>query len=439
MEWQWVLLLIVGSLFVLLLSGMPIVICFLVINVIGVYLVWGGGIGLGQLFLNMKASVTMWIIVPVPMFILMGEVLFQSGMAARIIDVIDMWLGRVPGRLALLALGSGSVLASLCGTDTASVSVLASTLSPEMEKRGYKKPMSLGPIIGCGGLAVMIPPSVAVVIIATIAIVPIGESLIAAIFPGVLMAILYGAYIITRCYLQPSLAPAYRVPPMPLAKRLRVTVLNAVPVVILIFLVTGVIFMGIATPTEASASGALGAIIITAAYGRMNWKVMKTSLLFTARITIMLLSIILTALIFGQVLATTGCVKGIIAWVTTLDLPPIVLVIGMQLIFLFLGCFMDLFAIEVTVIPIFMPIALQLGFDPIWFIILLLINCEMGFTTPPFGLTLFVMKGVAPPDTKMSDIYKAGLPFLACDAIAMAIVIAFPQIALWLPSKMITH
>lgn len=438
MEWQLLLLFIFGGLVVLLLAGLPVAVGFMVINVIGVYIFCGGEAGLGQLFLSMKDSVRTFVLLPFPLFILLGNVLFHSGMASRAIDVVDLWLGRLPGRLALLAVGSGVVVSTLSGSGVASAAMLSSTLVPDMEKRGYKKPMSVGPVMGSGGIAMIVPPSGDIVLLASLAYVSVGTLLMAGVFAGVLMSILYAAYIITRCYLQPSIAPPYKIPPIPLLKKIKGTVLDIVPIAIIIFLVIGVIFMGIATPSEAAAMGALGAFVLAACYRCLNWKVIKSSILSTGRITVMLLTILLGAMAFSQLLAYTGCIRGLVELATTLPLPPIAILIGMQLVVLVLGCFMDEVAIMMMIIPVYMPIVYALGFNPIWFLILLLINLEMALTTPPFGLILFVVKGVAPPDTTIGHLYKAALPFLACDAIAIALIIAFPQIALWLPSVM-TH
>lgn len=438
MEWQFALLIILGGLVVLLLTGMPVAMAFIIIDVVGLYMV-AGELGLGQLFSNMRDAVTMWVIIPVVLFILLGMMTFESGLGSKALDAVDMWLGRVPGRLGLVAIGGGTLLATLTGDSTGSVAMLTGTMAPEMEKRGYKKSMSLGPIFGASTLAPMIPPSGPIVLFACLAQLSVGKLLMAGIFPGLLMATLYATYIILRCCLQPSIAPPYNVSPMPLAKKLKSTIVNIVPIGIIIFLVIGVIFMGIATPSEAAATGAFGIIILAGVYRHLSWKVLKTTFLTTARISGMLLAILLGAIVFGQVLAYTGCTQGLLNWISTFPFPPIAIIITLLLFMGFLGCFMDALAIMVIVIPIYMPIIYQLGFDPLWFVILLLITMEIGLASPPFGLVVFVMKGILPPDVKISEIYKAAAPILGCAALAIAIIIAFPEIATWLPSKMITR
>jgi tripartite ATP-independent transporter DctM subunit len=254
------------------------------------------------------------------------------------------------------------------------------------------------------------------------------------VLPGVLIGILYAAYIVTRCYLQPSIAPPYQIPHIPIAKKIIATFKNVVPIAVIIFLVIGVILLGIATPSEAAALGALGAFVLAACYRSLSWIVFSRSVLNAIRVTVMLLTILLGAMAFSQILGYTGCVRGLVEFATGLPLPPVAILIGMLLTVSVLGCFMDEIALLMMILPVFMPIVKALGFNPIWFAIILLINLEMALTTPPFGMILFVMKGAAPSDTKMTDIYKAALPFLACDAVAIALLIIFPQVALWLPS-----
>ena len=436
MAWEFMLLLIVGSLIVLMATGLPVAFCFMVVNVIGVFLFWGGGIGLEQLTLSIFESVTQWALVPMPLFILMGSVMFHSGMAPRMIDALDKWLGRLPGRLGLLAVGAGTLLSSLTGDSMSSVAMLGSTLVPEMEKRGYKKSMSLGPILGSGGLAIMVPPSALAILLGAIGQISVGGILIAIIIPGLLMATLYAAYIIVRCWLQPSIAPPYKVAAIPILDKITATMRYVLPLGFIVFLVVGVIFLGIATPSEAAASGALGSFILAAAYRKLNWHVINKSILATLRISIMMLIIITGAKAFAQILAYTGASRGLIELASGLSITPILIIAAMMFVVLILGTFMDLVSIMMITLPIYVPVIRSLGFDPVWFAVLMLLNIEVATTSPPFGLSLFVMKGVAPPDTTMGDIYRAGLPFIYCDLIAMALIITFPAIALWLPHLM---
>ena len=411
-------------------------VCFMMVNVIGAFVFMGGEKGLVQLVNNIYAGVSTFTLLAMPLFIFMGEVLFHSGVAPYMLDALDKLLGRLPGRLGLLAVAGGTLFATLTGASVGSVAMLGSTLVPEMEKRGYKKPMSLGPILGSGGLAIMIPPSSLAVLFGAVGEISIGGILIAIIFPGLLMAVLYAAYIILRCRLQPSIAPAYAVPPTPILEKIMSMVKYILPIGFIIFLVLGLIFLGIATPTEAAATGVLGTFILAAAHSRVNWQMMKKSITGTIQITVMILMIVATAAAFSQLLAFSGATRGLLALAVGLPITPILIFIIMQVVVLIMGMFMSVGAIIMIILPIFMPIVIALDFNPVWFAVVTLLNIEMGTTSPPFGLSLFVMKGVAPPDTTMGDIYKAALPFIYCDLIVMALLITFPMIALWLPGVM---
>jgi len=417
-------------------TAMPVAICFMFINMVGMFVFFGGAAGLEQLIVSIYTSLTTFLLLPVALFILMGEVMFHSGIAPLLIQTVDKWLGRLPGRLGLLAVSAGTTLSTLTGTSLASTAMLGSVLVPEMERQGYKKPMSLGPILGSGGLAMMIPPSALAVLCGAIGEISIGRILIAIIIPGLLMAGLYAAYIIIRCWLQPSIAPAYEVQPTPLSEKLVATAKHILPLGFIVFLVIGVIFLGVATPSEAAATGAIGTCILALVYGRLNLEVMKKTTTSTLSITGMLFLIIAGARAFSQILSYSGASRGLSEIATGLPVAPIVIVIAMQVIILFLGGFMDVVAIMMITLPTFVPVILTLGFDPVWFAVIFLLNIEMAGTSPPFGLGLFVMKGVAPPDTTMGDIYRAALPFLGCDLIAMALIVAFPELTLWLPRLM---
>ena len=436
MEWWLILLFIFGGLFILMASGMPVAFGFVFLNIVGVIIFWGGEIGLRQLGLSIYDSLTTFALLPLPLFILMGEMMFQSGMGFRMLDVMDKWMGRLPGRLSLLSVGGGIMLSMLSGVSLASAAILGSTLTPEMERRGYKKPMSLGPIMGSGALATMIPPSGLGVILGALAHISIASLLISGIIPGLLMALLYGTYIILRCHFQPSIAPSYRVPSVPLSEKIIGTIKYVLPLGLIIFLVTGLIFVGIASPSEAAATGTLGTFILAACYRSLNWEIVKKAVGTAVNTTVMILMIIAGATAFSQILAFSGATSGLVELVGGLRVAPLLILIVMQIIILALGTSMELVSIMMISLPIFMPIVSSVGFNPVWFGIIMLLNLEMGAASPPFGLMLFVMKGVAPPDTTMGDIYRAALPFLGMDLIVMMLIIAFPSLALWLPGMM---
>jgi tripartite ATP-independent transporter DctM subunit len=436
MEWQFVILITLGSLAFLMMTGLPIAFCFLLINMVGMYVFFGGMGGLEQLIGSMYTTLNSFVLLPAPLFIFMGELLFHSGVAPTLIGTLDKLMGRLPGRLALLAVLSGTLFSTLTGTSLASTAMLGSVLTPIMEEKGYKKSMSLGPILGSGGLALMIPPSALAVLLGAIAEISIGKILIAIIVPGVLMATIYAAYIVLRCWLQPFIAPAYEVPRITLSEKLVGTVRYILPMGLVLFLVIGVIFLGIATPSEAAATGCVGSIILALIYRRLNWEVLKKSIIGSLSVTSMIFLIIAGATAFSQILAFSGATAGITQLATGLPIEPIFIFIAMQVVLLFLGAFMEPVSIMMVSLPIFVPVILTFGFNPVWFAVIYLLNIEMATTSPPFGLCLFVMKGVAPSNTTMGDIYRAALPFLACDLAAMILIMVFPELALWLPHQM---
>jgi tripartite ATP-independent transporter DctM subunit len=433
MEWWAILLIFVGGFIALTLLGLPVAFAFIVVTMAGAYVFWGGGTGLKQCVLSMQASVTTFTLLPVPMFILMGEVMFQSKVAFKIIDALESWLGALPGRLGLLAILAGALFSTLSGAAMASTALLGTVLTPEVERRGYAKSMSIGPILGSSGLAIMVPPSALGVILATIAEISVGGLLMAIIVPGLIMAVLYSIYIVVRCKLQPSIAPPYEVTHVALSKKLGDTASYVLPIGFIIFLVIGLILLGIASPTESAAAGALGCFILVAAYKKLNWKLVKDTGFGTLKVTAMIFMIFVGSRAFATVLGFSGATQALTQVAVSAPLAPIMIVFFCQILVLILGCFMEQSSMMMITLPIFMPIVAALGFNPIWFGALMCLNVEMACTTPPFGVSLFVMKGVAPADTTMGDIYRAALPFLAIDFIVMVLMMVFPQMVLWLP------
>ena len=439
MEWWLIFTLMIGGLIALMLVGMPVAFAFLTMNCVFAFFLWGGLSGLDGVIRGLFESITVFSLLPLPLFILMGEAMYNSGLVLKLIDALDKLLGRMPGRLGLLALGGGALLATLTGASMGSTAMLGSTLVPEMEKRGYQKPMSLGPILGSGGLAIMIPPSALAVLFGAIGEMSIGKLLIAIIVPGILMAVLYAAYIIIRCWLQPEIAPPYEVEPTPLTEKLMALIKYVLPLGIIIFLVVGVIFVGIATPTEAAATGCLGTFILAAAYRSLTWKMVKKSFRNAFRITIMMLMIIAAATVFSQIMAFTGATCGtghLHKWPGTASNVDHHCTIMAVLVFL--GMFMGVVPIMMITVPIFMPVINRTGFRPrCGSRSSFLLNMEISTTSPPFGLSLFVMKSVAPPDTTMASIYRAALAvFVPGFCRHCADHHAFPALALWLPNIM---
>ena len=432
MAWQTSVLIVFGSLVVLMMTGMPIAVCFMFINIAGAILVLGYPAGLDYLVQSMWSSLATFTIAPVPLFVIMGELMFHSGLGGDVVKLVDQWLWRLPGRGSLIAIGSGVILAALTGVSIASVSILGSVLLPQMEKQGYHKSMIFGPILGGGGLAVLIPPSGLAVLLAAIGEISVGKILLAIIGPGLLLAALYSAYIITRCAINPSLAPAYEAPRVSLAEKLLNLAKNILPVAAIIFSVIGFMVLGIATPEEAAASGAIATLLVAVVQGRMNRLVIKKTILGSLRITGMIFLIIAGARGFSQVLAYVGATQAMAEFVLQLPVHPLVIMGIMQVVLLILGCFMDSAAIILLSMPIFVPAIISLGFDPVWFGAISVLNIEVGLITPPFGVALYTMKAVAPPKYTMSDVISSAVPFIFLQVLAIGLCMIFPSIPLWL-------
>ncbi len=436
MEWWLIILLLIGGLLFLLVLGFPVAFSFLLINFIGAYAFMGGERGLSLATQQIFSSLTSFTLAPIPLFIFMGELMLHSGMAARTLDVIDKWVGRLPGRLSLLVIVGGTLFSTLSGSTIANTAMLAETMGPEMRARGYKKPMILGPIVGVGGLAMLIPPSALAVVYASIAQISVGKVLIAGALPGLLLAFFYLSYVVLRCFLQPSVAPAYDVAVHSLSEKISESLKYVLPLGLIFFMVLGVIFVGIATPTEAAATGAVGSLILAGVYGGLNAQVLKKALTGTLRVTVMVFMIISASQTYSAILAFTGATNAMVKAVSGLALPPIATIMIMMVILLILGTFMEQVSMMMITVPIFMPIIESFGYDPIWFALLVLLNIEMGMSTPPFGMLLFVMKGSAPEGTSLQEIITAAVPFLGCDLLLLILLMVFPSIVLFLSSLM---
>jgi len=436
MEWWLVISLLFGSMVFLLLTNLPIAFAFLVVNMVAAYFFLGGTPGLIAVVTGVFSSITPFTLLPVPFFILMGELIFHSGMGLNAVNVLDKWLGRLRGRLSILAIMMGVIIGALSGSTIATCALLGTILLPDMLKKGYSKNMSLGPLMGVGTVDALIPPNALTVVLASLANIDVGQLLMAGIVPGILMSGLYLLYVLVWCHIKPEEAPMYDVPHIPLKEKVTATVQYLLPLGLIIFMVLGFIFLGVATPTEAAATGTLGSFILSLAYRRLTWDILKKSVMGTVKVTAMIFMIVIVSSTYGQILAFTGAASGMTGFITKLTIPPILILIGMLIVILILGCFMETVAIMMITIPIYMPVVNAFHFDPIWFGILMLIALETGLITPPFGVTLFVMKGVAPPEITMSDIWRAVTPYVIVDILCIVLVLFMPALATIVPSLM---
>jgi len=433
MEWWASLSLIVGCLIFILLLGFPVAFAFLLTDVVFTSYLMGTS-GLQVLTLQVYASLASFVLSPVPMFILMGELMFHSNLAKDTLDVLDRWLSRIPGRLSILAAVSGTIFAATSGSSLANTAMLGTVLLPEMRKRGYSVFMSVGPIIGVGGLAMLIPPSALAVIFASIAQISVGQVLMGGVVPGVMLGAIFCVFIVVCAMIKPSCAPNFHTEPTPFSRKLILTFKYLVPVGIIIFSVLGLIFLGVATPTEAAALGALATLIVNIFMGRFNSRMLRASMKGSLEVTAMVLMIVAASKTFSTVLAFTNATDGMVEVVKELAVHPLVILVAMQVIVVILGCLMDPVSIMLITLPLFMPIVTALGFDPIWFAVIMLVNLEMGNMTPPFGMLIFVMQGVAPKDVTYEKIVWATVPYMLFDVLIMVMMFVWPQIALWLPT-----
>lgn len=435
MEWWMILSAIFVSLFFLFVIGIPIGFAFLLVNMVSVFLLWGGFSGLEQMMLSVFRSVTNFNMLPVPLFILMGELIFNSGIAAKSLDAFDKWIGKIPGRLSLLSVTAGTLNAALSGSSMASTAMLATSLYPEMEKRGYDPSMSIGPLLGSGGLATMIPPSNLGVILAALAQLSVGDMLISIVVPGFMLSATYILYIVIRCNFQPHLAPAYDTSRTPVGQKTILLLKYVFPLVCIIFLIIGLIYTGIATPTESAVYGVVGFIILHFVYNGWKWEVVKKSLIRTIEITGMMFIILSGSVTFSEILAYTGGTIKFIEIFSNLFSSPLLIILSMQFILLVLGMFMESLPIMMITVPIFWPILKIFHINELWFAAMMLLNIEMGMISPPFGLSLFVMKGVL-PEVTMGKIYYYAIPFVWLQLIVIALILIYPPFALWLPMRM---
>src|SRR5580765_6834662 len=433
MAWYWVALILFGSALGLILLGIPVAIGFFITNVIAAVMFMGGGAGIQQIINNGFGAMTNFALVPIPMFLLMGELFYHTGLATRCFNAADKLLGNVRGRLAYVTLIGGTAYAGPAGSSMGACALLGRLMVPEMMKRGYSKYLSLGPIMGVGGLAVIIPPSALTVLLATLGRTDVGDLLVAGVIPGFVLAGMYGVLIWGWTVVAPDAAPPYAREPVSRREKVRLFFVDVLPMIVIIVFSVLVMVTGWSTPTEAAALGAVSVIVLAACYGDLTWQAFVKSMDGTLRVTVMAFLVILGSATFAQVLAFTGASSGLMNWAIGFDVTPLGMLLVMIGVIIFLGSFMDPLSKMLLTAPIFFPLAKTLGFDLTWFGLIMLLALEMGYTMPPFGLLLFVMKGVSPPGTRMRDIYLAGLPFIACVLLLIILIIYFPSLATWLP------
>jgi len=434
MSWQLASLLLLGGSTVLLLIGLPVAFAFMAINIVGAILFLGGDAGLSQMLRNSAAAVINFSLTPIPLFVLMGEVLFHTGLALKVIDGIERLVRQVPGRLAVVAVVAGTVFSAISGSTIATTAMLGSLMLPVMLSRGYNPVLATGPIMAIGAVDMLIPPSALTVLLGSLSGISISKLLIGGVVPGLMLSVAFVGYIIVRASANPALAPATVVEERSGWARYELLVLYVLPLVSIFVVVIGAMSGGIATPTESAALGALATMALAAAYRSLSFDALLKALRGTVGISAMILFIILGATTFSQILSFSGSTEGIVSNILGGGLTPFAILAGMMLLLIFLGIFVDQVSMMLITLPVFMPIVQRLDIDLIWFGVLYLICMQLGLLLPPHGLLLMTMKGVAPKEVTMAHIFRAVVPYVAMSLVLLVIIIMVPAIATWLPN-----
>jgi len=424
-----------GILLLSFVSGLPL--CF---GLGGVAMVIGlVFFGPGSAFLVTQAAygiMLSFVLMAIPLFIFMGSLLSESGIADDLYKAMYRWMGPVKGGLAIGTVLICTIMAAMCGVVAAGVVTMGIIAIPSMQKRQYRTELITGSIMAGGSLGALIPPSIVMMIYGLISRQSVGQLFMGGVFPGFILSFFYCSYIAIRSYLQPQIAPA--LPPEERGSlRDKVISLRSVVLPIAIILsVLGSIYLGVATPTEAASVGCVAVIIAAAIHRRFTWRVLRDSAYYTFRLSGMVMWVVLGASVFSRVFFAIGGADMLLG-LLGMEVNRWVIMIAMQISLIFLGMVMDDVAILMIAGPIFTPIVVELGFNPLWFGILFIMNLQIAYLSPPFGYALFYMRGVAPESITMGQIYRSIIPFVILQIIGLALVMVFPALATWLPSTMI--
>ena len=433
MSWQAAAWLMLGGSTVLIFIGLPVAFCFLVINLVGAWLFLGGEPGMVQLARSSVASVTSFSLTPIPLFVLMGEILFHTGLAVKVIDGIERLIHQVPGRLAVVAVVAGTVFSAISGSTIATTAMLGSLMLPVMLKRGYHPTMAAGPIMAIGAVDMLIPPSALTVLLGSLSGISISKLLIGGVMPGLLLSLAFIVYIVVRVKMNPALAPRSEIEQFTGWEKLRPFFQYVLPLVSIFTIVVASMSAGWATPTESAAIGALATVVLALAYRALTLSNLTQALRGTAGISGMILFIIVGATTFSQILSFSGASNGMVQMITGQGLPPMVVIAGMMLILIFLGIFVDQVSMMMITLPIFMPVVQAFNIDLVWFGVMFLICMQLGLLLPPHGMLLMTMKGVAPPQVTMAHIFQAVTPYVLMSIVVLILVFFIPAVAVWLP------
>ena len=418
-----------GLVFLFLFSGVPVAASLGIIGLLTAALFLGHVEALGYACWNIC---TQFILVAIPLFIFMGQILLHSGISNRLYSGASALLGKLPGSLLHANIASCAVFAAISGSSVATAATIGTVAIPELEKRGYQPKIVLGSLAAGGTLGILIPPSICMIIYGAMAEESVGQLFIAGVFPGIMLTLLFMSYVLVRVITQPGIAPAFEGMHW---KQRSLSILNMWPIAIIMFMVLGGIYLGIVTPTEAAALGSFTALVFALTYRKLNWQIMKGILRDTAKSTAYIMFLVVGAQLLTGTLSMLRVPDNAVLWVASLAVSPMLVLMFIYLLYLFLGCFMDGISMMVVTLPVVVPIIRTLGFDPIWFGVALVILIEMALLTPPVGLNVYVIHGLR-PDRPMSEVFRGVIPFFFMMLLGLIIVTAFPPIATWLPSTM---
>lgn len=435
MEWYVLITAALGLMLVLFASGLPIFLAFLVLNLAGLFVLSGSFKGVLLVVNSMYDTGTSLSLAAIPLFILLGEILFRSSAVNVMFDAVDSVVGAVRARLYMVSVLLSTIFGALSGSAMAVAAMMGASLLPEMEKRGYQKQLSLETILGGSTLAPIIPPSVMAVVLGILASVSVSGLLIAGILPGILLAAALFGYVIIRVKLNPELAPPlHEGTAFTRAERFRL-VARALPFLAIIVAILAIIIAGVATPTEAAAVGCVVAVVVCSLFATLRWSTMKQALRSTASTTSMIMIIMVCSVSFSQVLNMSGVTVNLVKAVTALEWSPAVMFILLMGLGFLLCMFIDQIAVMILLVPLYKPIIAALGFEPIWFWAIFLVVMALGNITPPFGYTLFALQGAA-PNTKIQELYRASYPVVLLYLAVIAVLALIPGIVMFLPSLM---
>jgi len=422
----------IGVMFVLLILGVPIAFAMAITGAAGIWILEGPGPALAHTLLIPWDEGRSFVFVTIPLFVLMGQLVFHTGLASDLYAGIRTWIGKVPGGMAITSVVACGAFGAVTGSSIATVATMGAIVMPEMRRYKYHPRLATGALAASGTLGILIPPSLIFIFYGVMTETSIGALFMAGILPGILTVVMFSGIILVRCLITPSLGPPG--PGASWRERWTSTV-GLLPIMALFLLVIGGIYGGVFTPTEAAGVGCAGVLVTAGMRRRLTTRAMSKALEETALISAMIFTIIIGGYLVARFLAITGLTEDLVLALVGLELGRVPFLMLLVALYVVLGAMLDVFGMLVLTIPFVMPVVGELGISPIWFGVFVVIMAELALVTPPIGANVFVMRRTA-PEVPMGDIFMGVLPFVVGELVVIALLIAFPEIALWLPDKM---